>query len=65
LKKRVAGHLQDTCKLLKDGFRNSSLASHLAQMWQQHSNSVPSAGMLRDELTYSILFGKVILSTVQ
>jgi hypothetical protein len=56
LKKRVAGHLQDTCKLLKDGVRSSTLASHLAQMWQQNSNLTPSAGMLRDELTYSILW---------
>jgi hypothetical protein len=56
LKKRVAGHLQDTRKLLKDGVRSSTLASHLAQMWQQNSNPVPSAGMLRDELTYSILW---------
>jgi hypothetical protein len=64
LKKRMAGHLQDTRKLLKDGVRSSTLASHLAQMRQQNNNSVPSAGMLRDELTYSIL-GKVILSAVQ
>jgi hypothetical protein len=56
LKKRMAGHLQDTRKLLKDGVRSSTLASHLAQMWQQNSNSVPSADMLRDELTYSILW---------
>jgi hypothetical protein len=25
-------------------------------MWQQNSNSIPTAGMLRDELTYSILW---------
>jgi hypothetical protein len=56
LKKRVAGHLQDTRKLLKDGVRSSTLASHLAQMWQQNSNLTPSAGMLHDELTYSILW---------
>jgi hypothetical protein len=52
----MVGHLQDTRKLLKDGVRSSTLASHLAQMWQQNSNSIPSAGMLRDELTYSILW---------
>jgi hypothetical protein len=56
LKKRMAGHLQDTSKLLKDGVRSSTLASHLAQMWQQNSNSISTAGMLRDELTYSILW---------
>jgi hypothetical protein len=56
LKKRVAGHLQDTRKLLRDGVRSSTLASHLAQMWQQSSNSIPTAGMLRDELAYSILW---------
>jgi hypothetical protein len=56
LKKRVAGHLQDTRKLLRDGVRSSTLASHLAQMWQRNSNSIPTAGMLRDELTYSILW---------
>jgi hypothetical protein len=56
LKKRVAGHLQDTRKLLRDGVRSSTFASHLAQMWQQNSNSIPTAGMLRDELTYSILW---------
>jgi hypothetical protein len=43
LKKRMAGHLQDTRKLLRDGVRSSTLTSHLAQM-------------LRDELTYSILW---------
>jgi hypothetical protein len=32
LKKRMVGHLQDTRKLLKDGVRSSTLASHLAQM---------------------------------
>jgi hypothetical protein len=51
----MAGHLQDTRKLLKDGVHSSTLANHLAEMWQQNSNSIPSAGMLRDELTYSIL----------
>jgi hypothetical protein len=49
----MVGH---TRKLLKDGVRSSTLASHLAQMWQQNSNSIPSAVMLRDELTYSILW---------
>jgi hypothetical protein len=44
-----------TRNVLIDGVRSSTLASHLAQMWQQNSNLTPSAGMLRDELTYSIL----------
>jgi hypothetical protein len=56
LKKRAAGHLQDTRKLLRVRVRSSALASHLAQMGQRNSNSIPSAGMLRDELTYSILW---------
>jgi hypothetical protein len=38
LNKRVAGHLQDTRDLLRDGVRSSTLASHLAQMWQRNSN---------------------------
>jgi hypothetical protein len=38
LKKRVAGHLQDTRKLLRGGVRSTTLASHLAQMRQQNSN---------------------------
>jgi hypothetical protein len=56
LKKRVAGHLQDIRKLLRDGVRSSTLSSHLAQICQQNSNFIPTAGMLRDELTYSILW---------
>jgi hypothetical protein len=52
----VVGHLQDTRKLLKDGVRSSTLASHLTQMWQQNSNSILTARMLRDALTYSILW---------
>jgi hypothetical protein len=36
--------------------RSKRLASHLAQMWQKNSDKIPSAGMLRDEITYSILW---------
>jgi hypothetical protein len=32
---------------------NGTLASHLAQVWGQNSNSIPTAGMLHD---YSILW---------
>jgi hypothetical protein len=52
----MAGHLQNTRILLIDGVRSSTLTSPMAQMWQQNSNLTPSAGMLRDELTYSILW---------
>jgi hypothetical protein len=43
LKKRVAGHLQSA--------RQFTLAINLAQLWQQSSDSIPSAGMLRDDST--------------
>jgi hypothetical protein len=56
LKKRVAGHLQSARQFLRNGTRSSTLAIHLAQMWQQSSDSIPSAGMLRDELSCSILW---------
>ena len=56
LKDRVAGHLQDTHRLLREGMGGSTLASHLAKMWQANSNSIPSAGKLRDGLSYSILW---------
>jgi hypothetical protein len=41
--------------VLRNGTRSSTLSIHLAQMWQQSSDSIPSAGMLRDELSCSIL----------
>jgi hypothetical protein len=56
MKKWVAGHLQSARKFLRNGIRSSTLAIHLAQMWQQSSNSIPSAGMLHDELSCSILW---------
>jgi hypothetical protein len=56
LKKRVAVHLQSARQFLRNGTHSSTLAIHLAQMWQQSSNSIPSAGMLRDELSGSILW---------
>ena len=57
LKKRVGGHLQDTRRLLRHGVHSRTLASHLAQrMRRQNSNSIPSAGMLCDELSCSILW---------
>jgi hypothetical protein len=56
LRKRVAGHLQSARQFLRNGTRSSTLAIHLAQMWQQSSNSIPSTGMLRDELSCSILW---------
>jgi hypothetical protein len=56
LKKRVAGHLQSARQFLRNGTRSSTLAIHLAQMWQRSSNSIPGAGMLRDELSCSILW---------
>jgi hypothetical protein len=34
----------------------STLASHLAQVWRQNSNSVPAPGMMRDVLSCSILW---------
>jgi hypothetical protein len=54
LKKRVAGHLQSARQFLRNGTRSRTLAIHLAQMWQRSSNSIPSAGMLRDELSCSM-----------
>ena len=56
LKERVGGHLQGARRFLRHGTRSSTLAIHLAQMWQRSSNSIPSAGMLRDELSCSILW---------
>jgi hypothetical protein len=56
LKERVAGHLQSARQFLRNGTCGSSLANHLAQMWQRSSNSILSAGMLRDELSCSILW---------
>jgi hypothetical protein len=56
LKKRVAGHLQSARQFLRNGTCSSTLAIHLAQMWQQSSDSIPSAGMLRDELSCSSLW---------
>jgi hypothetical protein len=53
--KQVAGHLQNSCQFLRNGTRSSPLAIHLAQMWQRSSNSIRSAGMLRNELSCSIL----------
>jgi hypothetical protein len=38
LKKRVAGHLQSARQFLRNGTRSSTLAIHLAQMWQRSSN---------------------------
>jgi hypothetical protein len=59
-KKLVAGHLQSARQFLRNGTRSSTLAIPLAQMWQQSSDSILSAGMLRDELSCSILsFGKL------
>jgi hypothetical protein len=72
LKKWVVGHLQRARQFLRNGTRSSTLAIHLAQrMWQRSSNSIPSAGVLHDELSCSILwqgdpfscsktFGKVV-----
>jgi hypothetical protein len=54
--KQVAGHLQSARQFLRNGTGSSTLAIHLAQMWQRSSNSIPSAGMLRDELSCSILW---------
>ena len=56
LKSRVAGHLQGARRFLRDGTRSSTLAHHLGQVWRSGSNAIPSAGMLRDELSYSILW---------
>jgi hypothetical protein len=56
LKKWVAGHLQSARQFLRNGACSSTLAIHLAQMWQQSSNSIPIAGMLCDELSCSILW---------
>ena len=56
LKNRVSGHLQDTRRLVLRGERSSTLASHLAQMWQRNSNSTPTAGMLREMLSCSVLW---------
>jgi hypothetical protein len=56
LKKRVAGHLQSARQFLRNGTRSSTLAIRLAQMWQRSSDSIPSAGMLCDELSCSILW---------
>jgi hypothetical protein len=56
LKKRVAGHLQSARQFLRNGTRSSTLAIHLVQMWQRSSDSIPSTGMLRDELSCSILW---------
>jgi hypothetical protein len=50
------GHLQDTRRLLRDGIHGSTLASHLAHVWRQNSNSIPMAGMMRDALSCSILW---------
>jgi hypothetical protein len=47
-------HLQSARQFLRNGTR--ILAIHLAQIWQRSSNSIPSAGMLRDELSCSILW---------
>jgi hypothetical protein len=49
-------HLQSARQFLRNGTRSSILAIHLAQIWQRSSNSIPSAGMLRDELSCSILW---------
>jgi hypothetical protein len=51
LKKRVAGYLQSARQFLRNGTRSSTLAIHLAQLWQQSSDSIPSAGMLHDDST--------------
>jgi hypothetical protein len=57
LKKWVAGHLPSAHQFLRNGTCSSTLAIHLVQMWQQSSDSIPSAGMvLRDELFCSILW---------
>jgi hypothetical protein len=56
LKKRVAGHLQSARQFLRNGTRGSTLANYLARMWQGSNNSIPSAGMLRDELSCSALW---------
>jgi hypothetical protein len=52
----VAGHLQSARQFLRNGTGSSTLAIHLAQMWQRSSDSIPSAGMLHDELSCSILW---------
>jgi hypothetical protein len=56
LKKWVAGHLPSARQFLRNGTRSSTLAILLAQMWQQSNDSIPSAGMLCDELSCSILW---------
>ena len=56
LKNRVSGHLQSTRRLIGRGERSSTLASHLAHLWQQNSNGTPTAGMLRDMLSCTILW---------
>jgi hypothetical protein len=57
LKNRVGGHLQDTHRLLRDRVHSSTLTSHLSQVWQHKSNSIPTAGgVLRYALSCNILW---------
>ena len=57
LKDRVSGHLQGARRQLRDGTRSSTLASHLAQRWRRYNTpSIPTAGMLRANLSFSVLW---------
>jgi hypothetical protein len=54
----LGGHLQDSTRslLLRVGIHSSTFGSHLAQVWQQNSNSIPTATMLRDAVSCSIFW---------
>ena len=56
LKSRMGGHFQNTRALILRGKRSSTLASHLAEVWRRNTNAIPTAGMLRGELDYTILW---------
>jgi hypothetical protein len=64
LKKWVAGHLQSARQFLRNGTRSSTLAIHLARMWQEAAIQSPVLACY--VMSYlAKFFGRVIPSTVQ